>query len=71
MNGKPIFYFQKEVLGMAKERNEVAADKPKRCLGCYIARELYADLAEVAKKRDVSLTFVVKEALKEYISKNK
>lgn len=41
------------------------------CLGVYITKELHAELMAVAKAKEIPASQIVREALKEYVSKKK
>lgn len=48
-----------------------SSKKGKVCLGVYITEELHSELVVVAKEKEVPASQIVREALKEYISKKK
>lgn len=48
-----------------------AAKLGKCCLGVYISEELNADIEGIAKKKEVAKSYIVREALKDYIQKEK
>ena len=43
----------------------------KTCLGVYISEELNAEIEKIAAKKEVAKSYIVREALKDYIQKNK
>lgn len=46
-------------------------EKEKICLGVYITKELHSELSAVAQKKEIPISQIVRETLKEYVSKNK
>lgn len=53
-----------------KDKRE-SSKKGKVCLGVYITEELHSELMMVAKDKEIPASQIVREVLKEYISKNK
>lgn len=42
--------------------------KEKICLGVYIAKELHSELKAVAEAKEIPMSQIVREALKEYVN---
>lgn len=65
MKGKSIFLFfkgGKTVKDKAKE---------KRMVGVYVRKELYQELSDYAEEKQLSMSQIVRDAIKAYISKKK
>lgn len=49
-----------------------ATEKRERvCLGVYIPKALHSELAELAKRKEIPMSQIVRETLKEYVQKER